>query len=166
MAALNENVKRYIVQSLACYDTPQQVAESVNEEFNIIVSRQQVSKYDPTKVSGKDLSEKWKTFFEDTREKFRNEISSIPIASQAYRLKQLQNIAQDAIKRKNAMLVTSVLEQAAKEVGGMFTNNRKMEHTSPDGSMTPKPAIDASKLSTETLRDVLSAYESTDTDGS
>lgn len=33
------------------------------------------------------------------------------------------------------------------------------EHTSPDGSMTPKPAIDASKLSTSALAEILAAQD-------
>ena len=34
---------------------------------------------------------------------------------------------------------------------------RQLEHTSPDGSMTPKPAIDASKLSDSALAEILAA---------
>lgn len=33
----------------------------------------------------------------------------------------------------------------------------EVEHTSPDGSMTPAPAIDASKLSTEALKEIANA---------
>ena len=32
-------------------------------------------------------------------------------------------------------------EQAAKEVGDAYSNKQKVEHTSPDGTMTPKPTI-------------------------
>lgn len=34
------------------------------------------------------------------------------------------------------------------------------EHSSPDGSMSPKPAIDASKLSTEALKEIANAAKS------
>jgi phage terminase small subunit len=37
----------------------------------------------------------------------------------------------------------------------LFTE--KHDHTSSDGSMTPKPGLDASKLSAETLREILNA---------
>lgn len=39
---------------------------------------------------------------------------------------------------------------------------RQLEHTSPDGSMTPKPAIDASKLSDSALAEILAAQTNAD----
>ena len=50
MATLKEPVKIFIVQSLACRDTPQEVADAVKQEFGIEIGRQQVAAYDPTKV--------------------------------------------------------------------------------------------------------------------
>ena len=51
MAALKEQVKIFIVQALACMDTPQQVANAVKQEFNIEIDRKQVQLYDPTKAA-------------------------------------------------------------------------------------------------------------------
>lgn len=135
MAKLNEAVQRFIVQALACYDTPTQTAESVKEEFGIEVPRNQIAQYDPTKVSGRQLSKKWRDLFADTRERFRKEVSEIPIADQAYRLRQLQRMTQDALKRKNIVLAASLLEQAAKDTGGMFTNKREL--SGPNGGPIP-----------------------------
>ena len=42
MAALKSEVKSFIVQALACFDTPSQVAEAVKNEFGVVLSRQQV----------------------------------------------------------------------------------------------------------------------------
>ncbi len=56
MATLKEPVKIFIVQSLACRDTPQKVAELVKQEFGVDIDRVQVATYDPTKVAGKNLS--------------------------------------------------------------------------------------------------------------
>ncbi|WP_131725280.1 DUF2280 domain-containing protein, partial [Enterobacter cloacae] len=47
MAALSTEVKAFIVQSLACYETPVKVIELVKAEYGIDVSRQQVSQYTP-----------------------------------------------------------------------------------------------------------------------
>ncbi|WAI82289.1 MULTISPECIES: DUF2280 domain-containing protein [Achromobacter] len=52
MARLTEVHQRFIVQELACYDSPQQVSDSVREEFGVDVPRTQVARYDPTKVAG------------------------------------------------------------------------------------------------------------------
>ena len=67
MAALNSEVKAYIVQALACFDTPSQVAAAVKREFGIEVSRQQVESHDPTKRCAKTLAKRWVVLFEDTR---------------------------------------------------------------------------------------------------
>ncbi len=135
MAKLNEAVQRFIVQALACYDTPTQVAEAVKEEFGIEITRQQAASYDYTKAMGRTLAKKWRVMFDDTRKKFRAEVAEIPIADQAYRLRQLQRMAQEAMKRKNIVLAASLLEQAAKEQGGMFTNKREL--SGPNGGPIP-----------------------------
>ena len=48
MAALSPEVKAFIVQALACFDTPTQIASQVKQEFGLDISIQQVSSYDPT----------------------------------------------------------------------------------------------------------------------
>lgn len=131
MAALRDEVKLFIVQALACYDTPTQVSKAVKEEFGLDVLRQQVACYDPNCYVGRNLSKKWRTVFEDTRTKFRSETASIPIASRAYRLRALARMAQQAENMRNIGLAVQVIEQAAKEVGDVYVN-RKVD---PDKSL-------------------------------
>ncbi|HBQ6640918.1 TPA: DUF2280 domain-containing protein [Klebsiella pneumoniae] len=139
MAALKPEVKAYIIQMLACYDTPSQVVEAVKKDFGIAITRQQVETHDPTKVSGKTLAKKWVDLFNLTRDRFLNEISDIPIANKAYRLRVLQRMSTTAENMKNIGMTAQLLEQAAKEVGEAYSNKQKVEHTSPDGSMSPRP---------------------------
>ncbi|MGT8764751.1 DUF2280 domain-containing protein [Klebsiella pneumoniae] len=139
MAALKPEVKAYIIQMLACYDTPSQVVEAVQKDFGITITRQQVETHDPTKVSGKTLAKKWVDLFNLTRDRFLNEISDIPIANKAYRLRVLQRMSTTAENMKNIGMTAQLLEQAAKEVGEAYSNKQKVEHTSPDGSMSPRP---------------------------
>lgn len=139
MAALKGEVKAFIVQSLACFDTPSQVVEAVKKEFGLTITRQQVESHDPTKANGKGLAQKWVDMFNATRDRFQNEISDIPIANKAYRLRALDRMATKTEGMKNFALASQLIEQAAKEVGDAYTNRQKVEHTSPDGSMTPKP---------------------------
>lgn len=133
MATLNEDVKLFIVQALACFDTPSEVAEAVNEEFGIKIERMQAQKYDPTKAMGKDLGKKYVTLFHATRTKFLEDVSSIPIANQTFRVRSLQKIHDKAVKSGNRVLAAHILEQVAKEVGGTFTNRIKAEHSGPNG---------------------------------
>lgn len=133
MAALNNEVKAFIVQALACFDTPSQVAETVKREFNIEVSRQQVETHDPTKRCSKTLARRWVTLFHDTRQRFREETADIPIANRAYRLRALSRIVEKAENMRNLSLALQVLEQAAKEVGDVYVN-RRIEPDKPLGS--------------------------------
>ncbi len=133
MAALKGEVKAFIVQSLACFDTPSQVVESVKKEFGLSITRQQVESHDPTKANGRGLAQKWADMFNATRERFQNEISDIPIANKAYRLRVLNRMATRAEGMKNLALTAEIIEQAAKECGDAYTNKHKFEHSGPNG---------------------------------
>ena len=136
MAALSNEVKAFIVQALACFDTPAQVAASVRDEFGIEVTRQQCESHDPTKSAGRDLAKRWRTLFEDTRKRFREETADIPIANRAYRLRALGRIAERAETMKNLPLAIQVLEQAAKEVGDVYVN-RQTKNENPHDNVPP-----------------------------
>ncbi|MCK7163304.1 DUF2280 domain-containing protein [Enterobacter cloacae] len=139
MATLKGEVKAFIVQSLACFDTPSQVVELVKKEFGLSITRQQVESHDPTKANGRGLAQKWVELFHETRKRFQTELSDIPIANKAYRLRALDRMMTRAEGMKNMALAASLMEQAAKEVGDAYSNKQKVEHTSPDGSMSPRP---------------------------
>ncbi|HCQ8451302.1 TPA: DUF2280 domain-containing protein [Klebsiella oxytoca] len=133
MATLKGEVKAFIVQSLACFDTPSQVVELVKKEFGLSITRQQVESHDPTKANGRGLAKKWVDMFNATRERFQNEISDIPIANKAYRLRVLDRMATRAEGMKNLALTAEIIEQAAKECGDAYTNKHKFEHSGPNG---------------------------------
>lgn len=153
MAALKEPVKIFIVQALACRDTPQEVVEQVKQEFGVDISRSQCECYDPTKYSGRNLSKKFVELFESTREKFDEGLIDIPIANKYYRLKQYQRQLE---KTRNVKTALKILEQAAKDIGGQFTN--RQEITGKDGgpvqtfnSEIPVPMEDYLKARREVL---------------
>ncbi|WP_047934269.1 DUF2280 domain-containing protein [Pseudomonas putida] len=133
MAALKSDVKAFIVQALACFDTPTQVSQAVKQEFDIDVTRQQVEQHDPTKRAGANLAAKWRTLFEDTRKRFREDVAEIPIANRAFRLRGLGRMAEKAENMRNLALTAQLYEQAAKECGDMYVN-RKIEPDKPLGS--------------------------------
>jgi hypothetical protein len=136
MAALDVKVKRFIVQALACFDTPSQVVAAVKEDFGQDVSRQQVATYDPTKVNGRLLSKELRELFAETRAKFRAEVEEIPIAQQSFRLRSLSRMHQRAESSGNAPLAAQLLEQAAKEIGGAYTDRRRIVGDGPGGAIT------------------------------
>lgn len=154
MAALSEDVKRFIVQALACYDSPLQVADSVKEEFGLIVPRQQVELYDPTKHAGRALSKKWRVLFEATREDWKKGATEVPIANRVFRLRVLDRLATKAERMKNAGLALRILEQAAKEVGDVYVNRGRSAGGADGSGDEPVP--------TQVVRSVKSARKDDD----
>ena len=129
MAALKEPVKIFIVQALACRDTPQEVAEQVLQEFGVKVDRKQCQSYDPTKAAGKNLSKKFIDLFNETREKFDAGLIDIPIAQKFYRMRQYQKHLEK--NARNTVMSLNIMKQAAQDLGGQFTN--RQEITGKDG---------------------------------
>jgi hypothetical protein len=116
MATLKEPVKIFIVQSLACFDTPQQVVDAVREEFGIEIERQQVASYDPTKATCRGISKKLKDLFERTRKDFQTNIYGVPLANKAVRLKELQKMYEDW--NKNKKMKQNIIKQFKDEMHG------------------------------------------------
>lgn len=137
MAALTDPIRVFIVQNLACFDAPQRIVEKVKEEFEVTVARSQVQQYDPERASAKTkgLSKRWRVLFAETRALFIKEIGTIPVAQQARRLRLLQDAAEQAVARRQTGMLLQILEQAAKETGGAYTNRREL--SGPAGGPIP-----------------------------
>jgi hypothetical protein len=133
-------VKAFIVQRLARFDLPSQVVKAVKEEFGLEVSRQRVHFYDPTTRAGRALNADLKALFFETREKAKQDLDAIPSYHKAIRLQRLDAMIMTAIERGNVPLAAQLLEQAAKESGGAYTNKHQLEHTGKDGKDLPAAA--------------------------
>lgn len=117
MANLHPHIKLYIVQALACFDTPSEVAAAVRDLYGVTVYRQQIETHDPTKRSSKGLARKWRFLFESTRAAFNSAMLDIPVANRSYRLKVLGRLFVRAEQTGNLAVAAKLLEQAAKEMG-------------------------------------------------
>jgi hypothetical protein len=137
---LSEGVKTYIVQALACFDTPSVVVEAVRKEFGDTIARQSVEGYDPTKKAGAVLAPRWRALFDETRKAFLEDTAAIAISHRAVRLRALQRMAEKAESVGNMALAAQLHEQAAKECGDAYSNRHKHEHTGRDGKDLPAPA--------------------------
>jgi len=127
VTALSDEVKTFIVQQLACFETPSEVAKAVKDEFGIEVSRQAVEAYDPAKRAGRSLSEEFRSLFAATRETFLTDTAAIGVSHKVVRLRTLARLADRAEKQGNMVLVASLLEQVAKECGDAFTNRQRID---------------------------------------
>lgn len=123
MAELTEADKLEIVTMLACFRDPKQIVDHFGEEYKIELGVRQVGAYDPTRAYY-DAGEKWLAIFDAKRKAYLEEVASIPIANQGFRLNVLNDELKKAVREGKSTL--AILEQAAKEVGGVLTNERNV----------------------------------------
>lgn len=146
---VSEAAKLFIVQSLACFDSPSVVAAALKTEYDVTISRQTIESYDPTKAAGAKMGPKWREIFDATRQAYLKDIAKIGISHMPVRLRILQRMVDKAENQGNSALVAQLLEQAAKEVGGSFTNRREI--TGKDGGSIKTET----KAETRTWRQIL-----------
>jgi hypothetical protein len=132
MSVLPDDVKIFLVTSLACYDTPQQAANAAKEMFpGLEIDRRKAHQYDPTSVSGRELGAALKAVFFETRKRFLEQIADIGVAHKVVRLRRLERYVNRLEDRDNLLAAAQMLEQAARECGDAFTNTRI--HAGPGG---------------------------------
>lgn len=138
MARLAEDQKRYIVQCFARFMGPTEIVRSVKETLGVEVTKQQVWHYRPDSA---DVKPTWRTLFDETRKQFLADTASIGISHLSVRLRRLERIADRAMESKNGPLEAQIMEQAAREVGGAFSNKREI--SGPGGAAIPFVIEDA-----------------------
>lgn len=127
MVELSSEHKRFIVESLACYDTPAMIIADLKERYGVAATPSQITYYNPESAQGKrELAEEWKQLFAQRRETFMSEAEAVPIANLAFRLRRLQRIVDSSKADKMPIVVKDVLKQVAQDVGGVFTNKREI----------------------------------------
>jgi hypothetical protein len=139
MPTLTDEIKTFIVNGLACYDTPSQVAEAVKANFNVEITRQHVYAYDPG--ASQQIAPRWKELHAATRQALLREAAEIGVAHKMVRLRMLDRLAHRC-ERNSVALALECLEQAAKECGGMYENRKPivLQPTMPQPAMPEPPA--------------------------
>ncbi len=125
MAELSEEHKLEIVTMLACFREPVAIVEYFGSEYGLLVDHRQVGSYDPTRTYF-DAGEKWRDIFDAKRKQYLEDVATVPIANQGYRLNLLHEHAAKAFKKGETALGAMLLKQAAEEVGGLMTNQRSL----------------------------------------
>lgn len=134
---MNDTVRAEIVTRLAMYDTVAEIQRSLAER-GIEVTSQAISHYNP--ANSQPPAQKWIDLFFQTREAWTQEMMAEPIAHRAYRLRKLDKLYHMAEKKGAIPLAAAILEQAAKEMGNVFSNVTKVkgqvDHQVTEVSMT------------------------------
>jgi hypothetical protein len=149
MARITKKVKLFIVRMLAEFEPPTQASKAVKDVFNVDVTPQQCEAYDPTKRTGQDLSQDLRDKFFEYRRIANEELEAIPIANKRYRLQLLQNLVE--AYPNNPVLTPKWAEQAAKEMGGQFTNRQEITGANGDPIKTENNNTNKTVLTPEQL---------------
>jgi hypothetical protein len=118
MPTLTDEIKTFIVIALAQYDTPSRVAKAVGVNFGVVIDRRQVHAYDPACL--KPPAQRWRDLHATTRQALLHDTAEIGIAHKAFRLRVLDRMARETETRHYLELTAALLEQAAKECGGVY----------------------------------------------
>ncbi|MFN3650078.1 MAG: DUF2280 domain-containing protein [Armatimonadota bacterium] len=167
MANLTRKQKVAVVARLATFEMPADVRTWLKEECGVEISLQAVCYYDPTNAQGaRELSQDLKDLFFETRARYLDAVADIPIADRRYRLLRLQQLLDLKKYRENAKTALAILEQAAKEAGGAYTNRREL--TGAGGGPIEVANVDLSRLTDEELTELeqlLARAEGSDSGG-
>lgn len=132
MARLKARHKRFIVKRLAVFDRPSDVRDELKTEYGVDVDLSQLAHYDPTTSKGQKLAADLTELFHRTRERFLDEFTGSAVQHKAVRLRLIQEAVNKLRDMHNYPDMLEALEQAAKEMGGAFTNHRTTDVTNTD----------------------------------
>jgi hypothetical protein len=126
MAKLGGEHKAFVIRCFARFEPVADVVRSLKAEFGIDVPAAQLYAYHPDNVDYR-AAKRWKELFQAERKAFLENVQSIGIANKTYRIAELHKLCVVAIGRKNVKLAAELMEQAAKEMGEVFTNKREIK---------------------------------------
>jgi hypothetical protein len=139
---LTNQQKAWIVGAFARFDGVAEVCRSFKDEYGLDLSKSHALAYNPGGASYRGAP-KWHDLFERERKAFLDNVSAIGIANKTVRMARLEKLCVIAMERKNVKLAAELMEQAAKEMGEVFTNRREVKSES---------KLSLSHLTTEELR--------------
>ena len=153
MASLSDGQKRFLVRELACFESPKQVQASFREFYKQTLDIRQISNYDGGKEWARGrMAASLRLYFDRCRTAFLKDTETIGISHKPFRLRALQRYAEQMEGMNNYVGAASMHEQAAKEMGGAYTNRREV--TGADGApLSPLPNLDG--LTTRQLEALL-----------
>jgi len=142
---LKKQVQIFIVQQLACYETPTDVMRAVKDEFDLEITRQRIEYYDPTKsMASAGLSDSLTKMFWERREAYEQMEADKGLGTVNYRIAKLGKLLTKAEAMRNFKEAREIMKQAAQDKGGVFTNKR--EHSGPNGAAIPISVEDKAKM--------------------
>jgi hypothetical protein len=116
MAILSPQQKQFVVEQLAAFGTPSEVAKGLLEQFGVTVAPHVVAAYDPTRRAGQRCPALWKRRFLEAREDMIHGKPSA-LASRSVRLQQREKMFRRAMEQEDFLLANRILDSIAREIG-------------------------------------------------
>lgn len=139
----------WAVVQIATFRPTAEIIEGLKEHWKVSISEEGLRHY---RASNPHCPTKWREMAERARAEWNAQVSGVPIANAAFRLQILQETLDQVLKAPvvNRVMVMSILEQAAKDAGGSYTNRRDLttagEKIEPGGSVYVNPVVAAMDL--------------------
>jgi hypothetical protein len=138
MPTLTDEMKTFIVMGLARFDSPSKVAADVQSTFDVEMTRHHVHRYDP--ACAQKPAARWCELHAATRKAFLEELTQIGVSHKVVRLKMLDEMTQSFIDRHYFLKAALLLEQAAKECGGIYERGRRLPQPASEQDSSPPVA--------------------------
>lgn len=156
MADLTDELKLEIVTRLARFEAPADIMTDLKAR-GIECERGQIGSYDPTRPYF-EAGARWVPIFEAARKVYLEDVAAVPIAHRGYRLNELHKLFTKAVKEDKPSLAIQIAEQASKEVGGAYTNQRELNvHDPRQRAVRDMPLEDKKALMADLIRQTLEA---------
>ena len=157
MARLAPDTKVVIIQCLARFMTVTETQEHLSTVLGIDCTASHLSYYQPTGSQSAKLDQRWHDLFRIERQRYISELSDTPMSHQRYRLDSLLRIARKAEADGAYDTALRAYEQASKDLGGIFTNLRKIEHKDPKRALAEILGISTDELPDDMQSDMAEA---------
>lgn len=126
---IDDETRAEIVRRLACYESATEIHKDLLSR-GIQISLPAIFTYNADRdYAMRRLAGKWRDLFHATREAFLQEVAKVPVSHRAVRLKRLEAVYNKAMEDGDLKEANKALEQAAKEVGNVYTNIQKVQGT-------------------------------------
>lgn len=137
-APISTEMKRRMVILFAQFHTVSQVQKAITAEFGVELDRRTVQGYDLNGPHPR-VGARLRTLFESVRSEWIGEAARVGISHQTHRLRILERLIDKAEAAREYDVAGKLLEQAAKEMGGVLTNITKHKHEGKVGHFVMSP---------------------------
>lgn len=129
---LTTAMRNRIIEMFAQFQSVRAIREAIKSEFGRVLADATISHYDPTRASCQ-LSKEQRAQFDALRASYIDSAKDVAIAHQAHRLRKYEEIYDKSLKARDFSAALKAMELAAKELGGVMTNQSTVKH---EGNVT------------------------------